>query len=296
MAKLQAKDVYGKIKHTFINYAIKACQDEMETKELAHLISNADWSRMPDYVLTDEEIIDYVDWRKVNPYQALRSAARYRDVSSKIPLEIYEFKVDGVLSSLKINPGLINRININYEKANRSELMQLCLLGKEEVLEHIDLGNYELKTSDRLKILKIYEFSQLAIDKTNILGAQIKDRYTTKELLLHTGIQIVELLDTELLSPQDWINVLRIRPELIGYINEEVFLKGDVYYLVLLSLLFPQYLKYFDEDKLGELSSLGWEKLIIKYPEKFLHLCSPSNLEISSWSRIKRHHPNLVPS
>lgn len=296
MAKLQAKEVYGKIKFTFINYVVKACQDEVETKELAHLIKNADWSRMADNVLTDDKIIDFVDWTQIKPAQALRSAARYRDVSDKIPLETYTFKVSEVISSLNINPGLVNRIKIDLDNVSKSELMQLCMLGKEEILDKIDFNNYDLKPADKLKILKTYDFIYPAFEKTQILDDKIKDRYTIKEILIYTGDSYIDHLDIEVLSKQDWVNITKERPELVCYVNKNALLKGDLYYLVIMSIEFPEFLDYLTDDLLEQLSSLSWEKLIIQYPDKFLHKCDPSKLENSSWTRIREYHPNLVPS
>jgi len=296
MSKLQAKDVYGKIKFTFINYVIKACQDEIEVKELAHLIKNADWSRMADHILTDDNIIDYVDWSQIKPAQALRSAARYRDVAEKIPLEIYLFKISDVLSSLTMQPHLINRVRIDLENASKDEMLQLCMIGKDEILEKINLESYGLKPADKLKILKAFNFSKLSVEKTQILTKKIKDRYTIKEILFYTGDKYIDDIDIGLLANQDWVNLLKERPELVSYVNINALLKGDMYYLVIISINFPEFLQYITDDNIYKLSSLGWEKLIIKYPEQFIHRCTTSSLENSSWLRIREHYPNLVPS
>jgi hypothetical protein len=283
-------------KHTFINYVVKSCQDDVSTSELAHLIKQADWSRMPDHVLADENIIDYVDWSKIRPMQALRLCARYRELSDRIPLDSYKFEVKDVLPSLNINPHLINRVDIDITSATREEILKLALLGKDQVLECMNFDDYYLRPADKLKIVKAYGFSELSMNKTGLLTSDLKDKFTIREILVCTGDQFIDELNVEPLSNRDWITIIDARPELVDHLKIESILKGDLYYLVALAVKFPKFLAYLTDDRLKKISSLGWEKLILEYPDKFLHKCDPSKIEASAWARIQLKYPNLVPS
>lgn len=116
--------------------------------------------------------------------------------------------------------------------------------------------------------------------------------FQTAEMLI-SKINTPEFLPLNKLNTRDWLRVLKSRPELLSYCNFELFENGSIYELIDLSIMFPPVSYLLEKRGWGEITSFGWEKLLIHDPEKYINYCDISRISNSSWNKIIKKRPEL---
>lgn len=239
-------------------------------------------------IISKEEIHDSINWNSMERNKVIRILSRDISFINNFNLYEYNFSIMEWYPLFLKHPYLIDEINIDFNNLNTSEAI-LLLECNQDLVDKIDIFNYEFKKRDILHIIKKFKRSEKIMNKLNLNSL---DHYNTAKLICETGELYLKNLDLKKLKATDWINILEKKPELINYCDVNIFIKNDCYLLTKFVILYPMYedLIYENVDKI---SGLGWEYLLIKDIERYRDICKWNKLSENSWNNIIRYHPEL---
>ena len=169
----------------------------------------------------------------------------------------------------------------------------LLSMGKDFFFNKIPIEKYRFNYKEYIDIIRAYDYEERILNRIDI--NKLKG-HNISEILIVKGEPYVKYFDLKKLTPIDWIDLLEQRPELLKHCNIEVFMKKDIYYLIQLVVLFyePDMTNLIFKRDMSKISPLGWEKLLIYNPDRFIDECDFSCLNELNWANIKKFKPELL--
>lgn len=272
--------------------------DVLSNHELKHISSMVDYRKVPDRIISDnKEVFDVIDWNRMDKMQLIRIISRCLDqnfnVVDIIKKSNHNYKVKDLKHLLFRRPEYIQHFDIDLNKLKTSEAASLLSLGHDYYLKNIDTSKYKFNFNESMSIIQAYDYDRSIIERVNYHSLK---GYQISEILLFTGTENMDILDLEKMNSTDWFNLVSKRSDMYKYCDYNKFLNSDIYHSI-------QLFCAFDNDKtldlilsrdLSKITPLGWEKLLIKKPEKFLAHCYFYKLESINWSSILSERPELI--
>lgn len=274
--------------------------DELPYSVLKHLAKVIDYRYVPDRIITNnEEVRRVIRWNKLDKMQLLRILIRCidQDVDDleqiKTNIKKYGYRVNDLRFLFMRKPEFIEFFPIDLDKVNVIEAAMLLSLGSDYFLQKMNLRKYNFNFMESMNIIQGYKYRREVIEQVNYKSLK---GHQVAEILIHTGERDIDILNLESLNSIDWINLLSDRPELIKHCNFNTFKKGDIFYPIRLCCMFDDIdLSHLVLTRdMRDITSLGWEMLLIKKPEIFLAHCNFDKLTETSWNFILKSRPELV--
>lgn len=264
---------------------------------LKHIANRIDYNLVPDRVMVDyDNVREVVNWNRVEKMQLIRCLIRCLDqdidILDKIKpsLERFDYKIKELVHLLARKPHYIQHFPIDLDKISTSDTASILALGDDYFLNKINLSNHNFNFNESMKIIQGYNYNRDVIEKVNYKSLK---GYQISEILIHTGSCNLDILDTLTLTNIDWLDLLEHQPSMLNLCDYDKFMNGDIFYSIKLCCMFEvpdlSYL-VFNRD-LKEITSFGWEKLLIEKPEKFLAHCNFNKLDDNNWKNIIKEYP-----
>lgn len=102
-----------------------------------------------------------------------------------------------------------------------------------------------------------------------------------------------KLINLSKINIKEWLRLLRHKREYVKYFDLEMIKKSNINDIVDFIQLYPNKPFVFPEDRKKEVTSLGWEKLLISNKEYFFDICDFYKLTEVSWENVIKVHPDL---
>jgi hypothetical protein len=279
----------------FLSKIISDEWHELSKDELYHICQYADYNKIPDRSIADnEELHKMIPWNKIDRMKIVRVVARNAKIADFVDLSKYNYAVKEIKNMLKIRPYLIDKINIDLNNIGHEDAFCLLTIGADEISKKVDIKKYNFTSKEIYEIIEYNNFSEDMIRNFDL--KKLKD-YHICDIIINTGNVFLNILDLKQLTARKWIEILKIRPELINHCDLNKFKQSDIYNSVELICLFKnQDFNFLIKDRKykEELSALGWEKLIINSPSEYIDLCCYYKLNETNWKRIIEIHPHLI--
>ena len=304
------------------------CSDVLTKEEFAYVSQDIDWNQVPDnYIKYNDSILKKIDWGKhFDKYKALRllmaNIIDGHDVT-KYPMHHYEYSFEEVVTSLQMQPTLLEHINIsgdvtiyqvlrvarkrpeflsmydfNTEDITEEELLDLIKVGNKDFISKMNVDWSRFSTHERFKIIKASKFDENTLESAGAFDEDFTNPYHVREIIIKTGDEYLDLLNLDCLFPADWVKILRYHRHLYTRMNLDYLLSGDIYYLIQICMILPDFVEYITEDNAHKISSRGWEKLLVKYgtddDNRLINLCDFSKIEQRSWRYMQKEKPELL--
>ena len=304
------------------------CTDSVSKEGINHMAKVIDWTVMPDrYIKYNDDLLNKLDWSKyISKHQAIRIAISNLHDSQDIsnyPLHLYEYEFFEVIGALKLQPALLQELNIigdipvdqvilvakekpefltmydfNFDDLTESQIMELIKTGNQDFIESMNIDLSNLSLIERFKIVKASKFNYGTMESVGVFKDDFINPYHIREIIIKTGDEFIDLLNTKFLFPSDWVKILKHHRHLYNRVDMKEVMSGDIYYLIEMCMIVPEMLDYINEDNCQNISSRGWEKLLVKYgnrdDNRIINMCDFSKLEQRSWSFIQREKPELL--
>lgn len=239
-------------------------------------------------IISNKDMHSHINWNSMDRKKVIRILARDIELIEKFDLYKYNFEVIEWYPIFLQHPNLVYDVNIDFNNLKTSEAI-LLLECDQDLIDKIDIFNYNFNKTDMLKIIKKFKFSEKIMNKLNLKSL---DHFNMRSLICETGSAYVDNLDLKKLKANDWIDILEKKPEMVEYCDEKIFIKNDCFLLTKFVVLFPDY-DYLIHENLKKISGIGWEHLIINDLERYDDICKWDKLSESSWDNIIRYHPEL---
>lgn len=196
-----------------------------------------------------------------------------------------------VKSLVSRNPQLFCQLlEIDLKTLDHESALSLLMSGDRFLLEQIPLEKHGFSISERFDIAKSFDFDEHVLKK---LQPQEFDAFDTREILIQSNDDIIDVLDISQLSAQNWRDVLLYKPELRTYVNINDFLESNIIDLIELCVAANSDYELILKRDMNEISGYGWEMLLISKPNMFLPHCNFQKLEYSNKSTILTQRPEL---
>lgn len=265
----------------------------LSPEEIISLIKRTDINSIPDDLLSlSDNIHPYIDWNKIQKQKLLRLLVRCSKIKNFVDLNRFNYTFKEISYCIKMHPELIHEFGFDLGKLEKNEIVELLKTGREYFIDHIKFDPNIFSATEAFFILKSFEFNPSLMEKLNIFNIPLNPQYL-RDIIIHTGKEYIERFDLKILEPIDWINVLRSDKELIIYCDNTVFNRGDIFYLIEFVILFPEYRYMINDLNKEQITTLGWEKLLIKFGEDIVDLCDFSIITEVSWNKILSYKPGL---
>ena len=267
-------------------------------KELSFVLKKVKIEHLGDNTLVDNSFIrEAVDWNMVSTKKALRCASRLIDIGeqdfviNKINLKDRKVKVKDVIHILKRRPDFIDILQIDLSNTSKNEAYFIFLLGKEYFLNKISIEKHNFNSAQSYNILKAYNFDEKVFQK---LSYKKFNNTQISNILNFTGNKFVEFLNTEKMSPIDWIQPIKNNPELYDVMNPLILLEHDVFYAIQIAELvdLPE-LHHIIKSRISEVTAYGAEKLLIHYLKEYSDIIDFSILSKQNIENIKKYNPEF---
>lgn len=282
------------ISESVAKYHLSCYCEELDYKELNHFLSTPLCNCIPDgYLADNEDWHPKIDWNVLEKMKLIRVATRNTNVLHYADLKSRDYKVKDVYNLLKVDYTKFDLFNFDIENLSHEDAYALLCLGKQVFREKINISKYNFSFLEMRDIIRSFDYEREIILDLNY--KELKS-YQVAEILSMTGEDNLDLFDLDILTTLDWLDLLNYQPGFIKYCDFEKFKKGDTYNLIQLVILFiePDLTYLMDDIDLKTISALGWEKLLIARPDKFLDKCDFSKLNNSNWKEIISHNPDLA--
>ena len=240
------------------------------------------------YLIEKTDLHDFIDWNLMERKKVIRVLARDINLLCRFNLYKYNFSVIELYPIFLIYPDLISELDIDFQNLKTSEAI-LLLECDQNLVDKIDMFNYNFNNRDMLQIIKKFKNSEKIMNKLNLKSL---DHFNTRKLICETGISYLGNLNLKNLKAIDWIDILLQRPELVDYCDMKLFTTNDCYLLTKFVIMFPDY-EYMIYENIDKLSGLSWEYLLINDLEKYRDICKWEKLSENSWNKLIRYHPEL---
>lgn len=275
------------------NYLVVINNEEIVTDEVVDKIFDfVNVNQIPDkIVLSNEKIKKRIDWNSLEKFKLIRLLARDIDVLENVDIKKYKYSTMELYPLFLIYPQLVDHFEVDFDSLTWEEAVKM-LECDDEFIERIDLEKYCPNKSQSLEIVKKFFRNKKIINKINLKN--LDDNFTLRRLLIKTGEDFIEKINLNVLKAQDWLDILKEKPDLLEYCNLCLFENNDCYLLVKLIELFPN-LDYLIKENKDKISGLGWERLIINNYEKYESVCNWEKLSKKNWDNIVEKNPSLEP-
>jgi len=304
------------------------CSEVLTKEEVSFLAKSVDWSNVTDtYIKYNADLLSKIDWKlHVNKHLALRIALSDLSDSQSIdkyPLHLYEYTFREVIDAVCIYPSILEHITIvgdimvdhivkvakerpefltmydfNTSDLTEEDIFKLMKVGNKDFNDSVEIDFSNLKDFDKFKLIKSNDFSQNILESTGVFCEEFNNPFYVRQIVIKTGDEYLDALNLDCLFPSDWIKILRQHRYLSDRINIQDFLNGDIYYLIDLCMMLPEYVEYITQENSHKISSLGWQKLLIKYgtddDNRLVKLCDFGKIEQRSWKIIQKEKPELL--
>ncbi len=294
----------------------------LTSEEINNFAKTIMWSSIPDSKLYDQQnLITKLDCVKyIDKMRMLRIVTRDIENIHLYPIGEYEFTGEEIIKSVmvcpelldiikikegtltmaiiieiaKTHPHIIKRINLDSVNISTEEAVEIAKVGNVDIITKIKNNLTEINIIDKFKIIKANNYHIDILNKVNIFDKEFDNSYYIREIIVNGDYY--DNLNIECLKQNDWIYILTYKPELKKYLNINTFLEGDIFFLIELCLLFPEFLNYINENNAHEITSLGWEKLLIEfiYDDRLVDLCDFSKLEERTWKKFEENREDLL--
>jgi len=267
-------------------------------EELRHLATVINHEDILDRLIVENESVrDVIIWDKMDRMKIIRVTIGLFDRGIQLPPEAdlskHNYKVKEVKYLLERKPEYSEAFNFNLRKLKLLEAHMLLSMGKEYFFDNIPIEEYKLNYQEYVDIIRAYNYEDRILSRIDL---KVLNGHNITEILIVKGIEYSKFFNLKKLTPIDWIDLLKERPEMLVKCNLSIFDREDVYYLIQLVVLFdePDMTDMILERDISSISPLGWEKLLIHNPDKFIDLCDFSCLNELNWNAIKIHRPELL--
>ena len=209
-----------------------------------------------------------------------------------IDLSNMDVTIKDMVPCLKIFPELINKFNLDIKGLSRVDIIELLHTGNMYFLEIIEVEPNDFSITEAFNLCKIFDFCELSLQKFELIMREMSSQ-CKREIIIKTKERYLNYFNIDALEPLDWLAILRDDKKMVRYCRVDLFLNGDIFYLVELVVLFPEFQKLINESNCDKITSLGWEKLLIAFPLEYLNICDFSKINAGSWRNILRERPEL---
>lgn len=269
--------------------------DLLTDDELRFFCEVMDYSKVPDrYFVDNSRIHPFVKWEKLDKMQAVRIVIRNLELLEKIDLKRYNYRIKEIFFLIHKKPELLfSHFNFSFDSLSHDDAFFLLCIGNERYWNLIDVTKYRFNFIETLHIIRAYEFNREIIEQLD--HKELKS-YQIAEILIHSGEKMIDLFNLDCLTTIDWLNVLPYQPDLLYHCDFNKFVEGDPYNLIQLVVLFdsPDLTYLLESVDANDITPLGWEKLLIARPDKFVDTCRFYKLNENNWSIISCYRPELL--
>lgn len=280
-------------------YMVKMLRDDWNLfteKQLKHICRLVDYAKVPDRYLSDNDYLhDFIEWDRIDKMQILRLTIRNLKLldKHKVDFKKFDYKVKEIIYLLKSEPNYIESFNIDLNKISAKDASIILSLGKEYFLDKIKIENYRFSYKEVFEIATAYDYNSYVMHR---LDLSLLKGYQIAKVIIATGKEFLISFDLDKLSTIDWLDLLKYRPEFIDKCNIDLFMMSDIFYLIELVTMFdePDLSNLLFTRELREITPLGWEKLLIDNPDKYVEVCDFSKLNELNWFYIRMVRPELV--
>ncbi len=288
------KEIKDIISTALINRTLIFDLEKLTSDQISFLAKKADINRIPDDLLClCEELHPVIDWSKFDKFKIIRMISRNKNIAKFVDLKSYNFSIKELIPCLKINPQFIHDFNLRVEDFTKNDIVDLLKTGCEYFIETIEFNSEIFTSTEAFLIVRSFDFNPAFMEKLKIFEKKLNSQYL-REIIIKTGVEFIDKIDLTILEPVDWIAILKSNKNLLSYCNHDIFKRGDVFFLIEFILLFPEFKEWINETNKVKITSLGWEKLLVKFGDEMVDLCDFSIITEVSWCKIKNEQPNLI--
>lgn len=263
-------------------------------KELKYAAKFLNYDFIEDRHLDDDDLLPYIHVPSLTKEQIVRIIGRNRKFLDYIELDKYDFRAINIRHLLIMDASFYDLFKIGEKEQSKLDALALLTSNKEELISKIDIKKHDFTGKENFAILQAQNFKEKTMAEINL---ETLKEYHIAEILIETCTKYLDLFDISKLSANRWAHILSYNEEMLKHCDFNVFRESDIYYSVILVSEYeePDYTYLIDErDYHTELSALGWTKLLITHPDKYINECNLCKLSESNWSEILNYHPNLI--
>lgn len=273
----------------------------LDNEDIFFLITNAHKSFLWDY--TNEvknlsharqyEIMeefsyntDCVELFELNDFSAfhISNIIKYIDDSILHKLDLSKLTQKHWLDVLKSRPSTLPLCDIDmFNNCDPYYLVEFVCLFPEY---------HYLITEDVLKKIKSLGWERLLLTFPGEYDHQLEFMSNHDIVSLIINGCDISRVNKEKFSLQDWLRILEQRPDLIDQYNDTIQ-EATIMDIVNLIEMFPEKYYLFPVEKKSELTSVGWEKLLIASQDYFVDYCDFWKLTEVGWNNVLKICPNL---
>lgn len=294
MVKSINKNKLTKLSKGLLTHMLKIDPHVFSHHEIKHASKYFVYDFIEDRYLADDEILPYLHIPSLTKQQIVRIIGRNRNFLNYVDIKKIGLTVKDARHLLTMNPDFYEIFGFNENNQTKDDALSLLFTRHERLLDKINIAKHDFTGKESYAILEANNFKENIFNQINL--SVLKD-YHIADILIHTGTKYIDHFDLSLLSAKQWTRILIQNEDLIGHCDYAVFKKADIYYSVELVEAYeePDFTFLIDErDYQEDLSGLGWTKLIIAYPDKYINDCNFNKLSESNWQMILDEHPNLI--
>lgn len=239
-------------------------------------------------LLLNDRIKNYIDWDKLDKMRLTRLIIRDKYILERLDLNKHDFTLRELIPIFIVHPDTIEFFELDYDNLSAIDAIKLLEININFLIK-IDLGKYTYSKHEINKIFESFYKHPEIIEKLNL---ETLDHYAIRTLIIKSGEKYIHKLDLKKLKSLDWIEILKVKPELINYCDLSIFQTGDCFLLTKVVESFS-HLDYLIEENRYKISALGWESLLIHNPDKYSKYCNFESLSKKNWENITKYHPGL---
>lgn len=249
-------------------------------------------NNIPEHILLkSKRLQDTIDWHKLKKYKLIKLWSKNLQLIEKIDLDLIDFTVSELFPLFLINNKLIDYFEIDLNNISGTDAIKILECDTERI-NQINLKRYKFTNKEILDIIKKFGRIDEIMNQVDLSGL---DHFNLRSLIKKTGSKYINQVDLSKLKATDWLEILRVAPDLLEQCNLLLFEKNDCFNLVKLAELFPTNSMIFEliEANKKEIPAIGWEKLLIINPKLYLDICNYDLLNKKHWDNIVAMRPEL---
>lgn len=280
------------IKNAICHYVIFNLSHTLDDDEYCKMINFID----PDYLkkisdddfLKDKRLCKYIDYNRINRTQLIRLMIRDESIIEYIDLKKTEFKILELEFFLKIHPDKLKCFEFNVDNLTGREAIILLATDLNYLYE---IGFEKIKFS-RLELQELINNFYDVEEVINKIDFELLDNFILKTIIIKTKDKYINRIDLNKLNNIDWVDILKIYPDLFCYCRPDIFTSSNgLYQLVNLVKSVDGFDHLIIENK-DNLTALDWEMLLL-HDEKFIDYCNFSLFKTINWNSILKEKPHL---
>lgn len=284
------------LKKAICHYACLYLSKNFSDKIFRLILNKIDSGNIDDrFLLNNERIRSNINWNKLNRKQALRLMCRDTQILDLIDLNVYKFSLSELELFLKSHPQYLsnpkyrNLFNFDFTNLTGKEILMLLRLDLNLIYE-IEMSNNRFSKIEYSELIREFHTIEEVMNKLNLNDL---DNFHIRTLLIYTGERFISELNLALLQVLDWVEILKMRPEMFKYCNIAMFEQSTSSYLkAKIAHYVPIYNSLITKN-IEAVDALSWEYLLIYDTEKYIDLCDWSKLTETNWNNILREKPEL---